>query len=66
MRAHRLLLPGKVGSLPGRAGDPGYVPSKGDKENSEGNWSRTTTLLGMSYDEWLGGGKKRLEGMLVR
>jgi hypothetical protein len=67
IKGHRLLLPGKPGSLPGREGDAGYIASEGENENAKGNWSRSTTLLGITYDEWFEGGvKERLKGMLVR
>ncbi|KAL7410027.1 hypothetical protein BDY24DRAFT_401164 [Mrakia frigida] len=69
IKGHRLLLPGKLGSLPGRAGDVGWKDGGAADEakpNATGNWSRSTNLLAITYDDWLAGGKERLDGMLVR
>lgn len=69
IKGHRLLLPGKLGSLPGRAGDVGWKnggAADEAKPNATGNWSRSTNLLAITYDDWLAGGKERLDGMLVR
>ena len=59
IKGHRVLLEGMKGSLEGREGDGAY---------EEGRWSRSTALLGVTYDEWVGegGGRERLRGMLVR
>ena len=70
IKADRIGPKGKGGTHPGRPGDAAYVVAstagQGRKENEDGGWSRSRALLGLTYDEWEGGAKDKLKGMLVR